>query len=151
MRSGGKASCGCIRRELMSALGKASKKDNPVSQTREYRQALKRRHLSKPEAAMQARVSRLLRWALADVGAIKTSATFDMLGYSPADLVAHLERQFVKGMGWHNKSEWQIDHIVPVSTARSAEDVIALNQLPNLRPMWANENNEKKDRRTHLL
>ena len=100
---------------------------------------------------MQARLSRLHRHALSQVGAIKTSPTFEALGYSASEFVAHIERQFAKGMGWHNMSQWQIDHILPISDAKTVEDVAALNQLPNLRPMWAPENNAKKNRRQSLL
>jgi hypothetical protein len=135
----------------MAELGRSSKQANPVSKTPEYRRALKRRLLTDPQRQLQARVSRLFRYALAGVGALKRSKTFEMLGYSPADLVAHLERQFVSGMGWHNMKRWQIDHIVPVSSARDEADVVALNQLPNLRPMWADENNRKNNKRITLL
>lgn len=100
---------------------------------------------------MQARLSRLHRHALSRVGAIKTSKTFEQLGYTVDEFVRHVERQFHSGMGWHNMSEWQVDHIVPASSARNLEDVIALNQLSNLRPMWAEENNKKKNSRTSLL
>lgn len=100
---------------------------------------------------MQARLSRLHRHALALAGAIKTSPTFERLGYSAADLAAHIERQFARGMGWHNMDRWQIDHIIPASRAKTEDDVVALNQLSNLRPMWAPENNRKKDRRLTLL
>jgi hypothetical protein len=54
-------------------------------------------------------------------------------------------------MGWHNMASWQIDHIIPASEAKTEQDVWALNQLPNLRPMWAVDNNAKKDKRTSLL
>lgn len=151
LRRGEKRSCGCLRRELMAALGRSSKKENPISRTPEYRRALKKRQMSKPERLMQARISRLFRHALAQVNAIKTSRTFDRLGYAPADLVRHIERQFLPGMGWDNAARWEIDHIIPASTAKSEGDVIALNQLSNLRPMWAEANNAKKDRRQHLL
>jgi hypothetical protein len=85
------------------------------------------------------------------VGAIKTSPTFEQLGYTVEDFVAHIERQFVKGMSWHNMRDWQIDHIIPVAEARTVEDVIALNQLSNLRPLWAKENNAKKAKRVSLV
>jgi hypothetical protein len=100
---------------------------------------------------MQARVSRLHRHALAQVGAIKTSPTFEQLGYTVDEFVAHIERQFVKGMGWHNMGQWQLDHVLPVSGAKDISDVVALNQLSNLRPMWAQDNNRKKNKRTSLL
>lgn len=100
---------------------------------------------------MQARLSRLHRHALKQVGAIKTSPTFEQLGYTAEEFVVHIERQFVKGMGWNNMGDWQIDHIIPVSEAKNEADVVALNQLPNLRPMWSKENNRKKAKRTSLL
>lgn len=106
---------------------------------------------SDPLKAMQARLSRLHRHALAMVGAIKISPTFEQLGYTVEDFVEHIERQFVKGMGWHNLAEWQIDHIIPVSEAKTETDVVALNQLSNLRPMWARENNAKKAKRVSLI
>lgn len=104
-----------------------------------------------PVKVMHARLSRLHRHALRQVGAIKTSPTFQQLGYSAEEFVTHIERQFVKGMGWHNMDQWQIDHIRPVSEAKDESDVVALNQLPNLRPLWSKENNAKKARRETLL
>jgi hypothetical protein len=85
------------------------------------------------------------------VGAIKTSPTFEALGYSVLEFVTHIERQFSGGMSWSNMSEWQIDHIIPISSAKSEDDVFALNQLSNLRPMWALENNRKSAKREVLL
>jgi len=111
----------------------------------------RQRRKSDPALAMQARLSRLHRWALAKVGAIKTSPTFEQLGYTVDEFITHLERQFLPGMGWHNMDRWQIDHIVPVSEAKTVEDVVRLNQLSNLRPMWAEENNNKKNKRVTLL
>jgi hypothetical protein len=54
-------------------------------------------------------------------------------------------------MGWHNMKDWQIDHILPISQPRIVDDVVALNQLSNLRPMWAEENNAKKAKVLSLL
>lgn len=139
-------SCGCLQREAIRALGKSSKKENPVSRTPEYRKSQRSKRRERPEQAMAERVSRLLCWALASVGAIKRSATFDMLGYSPAQLVAHIEQNFTEGMSWENRREWHIDHITPISLATSVEDVIRLNQLSNLRPLWAKENMSKGNR-----
>ena len=78
-----------------------------------------------------------------------------LVGYSLGELIAHLERQFEPGMGWHNMEKWHIDHIIPVSsfsyeTADDAEFSAAW-ALQNLRPMWARENQSKGARRTHLL
>lgn len=146
-------SCGCLHRETMAAIQRAKALPPELKRASVKRNAANQRARRKtdPLKAMQARLSRLHRHALAMVGAIKTSPTFGQLGYSVEDFVAHIERQFVNGMGWHNMSDWQLDHIVPSSEAKTEADVVALNQLSNLRPMWAKANNEKNARRTSLL
>jgi hypothetical protein len=146
-------SCGCLRREVAAATQRAKRLPPEVRRERVEANRLKQRarRRTDPLKAMQARLSRLHRHALAMVGAIKTSPTFEQLGYTAEEFVAHIERQFVKGMGWHNMREWQIDHIIPVSEAKTEQDVVALNQLSNLRPMWADQNNAKKNKRVSLI
>jgi hypothetical protein len=144
-------SCGCLQREFARALGASSKQENPASRTPEYRAAQRKKRRERPEQAMAERVSRLMAWALASVGAIKSSATFELLGYTPTQLKAHIEKQFTQGMSWDNRSEWELDHITPISTATCEADVIALNQLSNLRPLWADQNNRKNSRRHFLI
>ena len=51
--------------------------------------------------------------------------------------------QFTEGMTWDNYGEWQIDHIVPLSSGETLEELIALNHYTNLQPLWADENNRK--------
>lgn len=146
-------SCGCMQKEIAAAYLSARALD-PEERTKRMlanRVRQRERRRSDPLTAMQARLSRLHRHALSQVGAIKTSKTFEQLGYTASEFVRHIERQFLPRMGWHNMSEWQVDHIIPVSSAKSEEDVVALNQLSNLRPMWAVDNNAKKDKRLSLL
>lgn len=146
-------SCGCLHREVMAAIQRAKALPEHERQRRHEQRRAKVRAVRKadPVRSMQNRLSRLHRHALAQVGALKTSPTFEQLGYTAADFTAHIERQFLAGMGWHNMSSWQIDHIVPVSEARTEADVIALNQLSNLRPLWAEDNNRKKNKREVLV
>lgn len=99
---------------------------------------------------------RIKRWMHKHLGNRLPSRQWaEYLGYTPDDLRAHLERQFTKGMGWHNKGKWHIDHIVPVSafSFESAEDIEFKRcfALANLRPMWAKENLIKSNRITTLL
>jgi hypothetical protein len=146
-------SCGCLRREVAAATQRAKALTPDERRERLIANRKRQRELRRtdPVKAMQARLSRLHRFALDRVGGIKTSPTFVKLGYTVDEFVTHLERQFLPGMGWHNMAEWQIDHIIPVSEAKTEADVVALNQLPNLRPMWAGDNNAKKAKRTTLL
>ena len=79
----------------------------------------------------------------------------DLVGYDLPELMAHLERQFTKGMSWENFGEWHVDHIVPIAhfDFRSVDDsgFKYCFALANLRPMWADDNKEKAYVRTLLL
>lgn len=73
----------------------------------------------------------------------KKNLTIEMLGCSFEVFKAHLQKQFTKGMGWHNMSKWHIDHIVPLASAKTESELIALAHFSNLRPMWAADNMSK--------
>jgi hypothetical protein len=64
------------------------------------------------------------------------------LGCSIADLIAHLERQFVPGMSWENHGEWHVDHIIPVATfdLTNPDQIAQCFHFTNLRPLWAAQN-----------
>lgn len=76
------------------------------------------------------------------VGRSKEHDSETILGYSAADLVAHLEAQFEPGMSWLNRSEWHIDHIMPVRefVRQGIDDPAIICALSNLRPLWRHEN-----------
>lgn len=79
-----------------------------------------------------------------------------IVGYSLADLVAHIEKQFLPGMSWDTYGPaWHIDHIVPQVSfelpGADDETVRACWALTNLRPLWALPNLSKGARRTHLI
>jgi 5-methylcytosine-specific restriction endonuclease McrA len=69
-----------------------------------------------------------------------------ILGYTTNDLVNHLEKQFSPGMCILNYGDWQIDHKIPISFAKSREELIELYKLDNLQPIWKKENSRKNNR-----
>lgn len=144
-------SCGCLQKEIARKMRLNSKTENPISSTKEYRSALRKRLRENPIQLMHERLSRLINHSLKNIGKTKNNKTFEMLGYSDLELKNHIEKQFVSKMNWENRNKWQIDHIIPISTAKNEKDVIALNQLSNLRPLWTKENNLKKAKITTLL
>lgn len=75
----------------------------------------------------------------------KTSKTFDLLGCSFEELKIHLENQFKEGMSWENHGEWHIDHKIPLSWAKTEEELKKLCKYSNLQPLWAEENLSKKN------
>jgi hypothetical protein len=76
-------------------------------------------------------------------GYTKKSKCYQILGCSFPDLKQHLEKLFLEGMSWENRSEWHIDHIIPLASASTYDDVVRLNHYTNLRPLWAEDNLKK--------
>jgi hypothetical protein len=74
-------------------------------------------------------------------GQLKNNSTLALIGCSKAELVAHLEAQFLPGMSWENYSweTWHIDHIKPIATFEDPQDPTCWH-YSNLRPRWADEN-----------
>lgn len=73
----------------------------------------------------------------------KNKKTFEAIGCSPEFLKEHLEKQFKDGMTWENKGKWHIDHIIPLSSANTEEELYKLCHYSNLQPLWAEENLKK--------
>lgn len=55
----------------------------------------------------------------------------------------YIEKKFTEGMSWENHGEWHIDHIVPLSIAKTKEEIIKLCHYSNLQPLWAIDNMKK--------
>lgn len=70
-----------------------------------------------------------------------------LVGYTIADLRAHLESKFTEGMTWANMGEWHIDHIIPRKFFEfSSPNDVGFRQcwsLSNLQPLWAIDNLRK--------
>ena len=79
-------------------------------------------------------------------GYSKKTKTYEILGCDFETLKKHFEKQFTKGMTWDNQGEWHIDHIIPLATATTEEEVIKLNHYTNLQPLWSIDNLSKKDK-----
>jgi hypothetical protein len=79
----------------------------------------------------------------------KTSSTRDMIGCNWDELRSHIENKFSTGMSWENKSEWEIDHIIPLSSASSEEEIKKLCAWHNLQPLWKADNRSKGDKMPH--
>ena len=76
----------------------------------------------------------------------KQNKTFDIVGCSPELLKEYLEKQFVDGMCWDNRNGWHIDHIIPLSSANTEEEIYKLCHYTNLQPLWAEDNLRKSDK-----
>jgi membrane-associated HD superfamily phosphohydrolase len=80
----------------------------------------------------------------------KNGHYFEILGYTPEELINHLEKQFKDGMTWDNYGDFHIDHIIPISSFNiqeiGDEEFMKCWSLSNLQPMWGEENIRKSNK-----
>lgn len=92
---------------------------------------------------LKSKIRRLVALAISNNGYTKKSRTHEILGCDYEAFVKHIESQFKDGMSWDNRNEWHIDHIIPLASAKTEDDVIRLNHYTNLQPLWAIDNLKK--------
>ena len=75
---------------------------------------------------------------------------FDILQYTPDELINRLELQFKDDMSWENYGEWHVDHIKPISSFDIKEigddEFMKCWSLDNLQPMWGEDNIKKSNK-----
>lgn len=138
-------------REKLSASQRQYQKDN-IEERREYSRGYwKCRIKEDPVCALRFIVRRRMLFAFSNKGYPKESKTKDMLGCEYDHLMSHLESMFTEGMSWDNRGEWHIDHIIPLASAKTQQDLIALCHYANLQPLWAHDNLSKGAKMPHEL
>ena len=82
----------------------------------------------------------------------KSCKSVEILGCSFKELKIYIENKFETWMNWENygvlrkdKKTWQLDHIIPVSSAATIEELIKLNHHTNFQPLESLENNLKSN------
>jgi DNA helicase IV len=87
-------------------------------------------------------------------GYTKKSKTTEILGCTFEEFKAYIESKFESWMNWSNHGlyngdfnyGWDIDHIIPLATAKTEDDIIMLNHYTNLQPLCSHINRDiKKD------
>ena len=75
---------------------------------------------------------------------------FDILQYTPDELINHLELQFKDDMSWDNYGIWHVDHKLPITSFDIQEmgdkEFMSCWSLDNLQPMWGIENIRKSNK-----
>jgi hypothetical protein len=120
---------------------------NNIEKRREYvRKHTNKRLLSDHFFKLKLSISNLIRMSIKRGGFSKKTKTYNILGCSYDDFKKHIEFQFKDGMSWGNHGKWHYDHIIPISSAKSEEDIIKLNHYTNFQPLWAAENIKKSNK-----
>lgn len=119
-----------------------------LARTREWK---KRQLKENPVYQLRESIRHGIKQALKRGGFRKSGRLSVALGCSWDEFKTHIEKQFLPGMTWENRADWHIDHITPVSTAKTEAEVLQLNHFTNLRPLWGRDNILKRNKITHLI
>jgi len=129
-------------------------KDNQKIKQEKNNKRYKERREEDPLYRLTTNIRRTIRCSLKNNGYSKKSRSYEILGCSFEQFKEYLESQWEEWMNWDNHGlyngdfnhGWDIDHIIPISSALSEEDIIRLNHYTNLQPLCSKINRViKKD------
>jgi hypothetical protein len=120
-------------------------REKNIDKHREYKRKYeKHRKDTDPAYKLIANFRTAIYQVLKENNVEKNKHYFDILRYTPEELISHLENLFTDGMTWENYGEWHVDHKTPISSFNfeSIDDDSFMEcwSLENLQPMWGKEN-----------
>jgi hypothetical protein len=144
------------KKEYNKAYNKQYKKDNKEGLNEKNAKYLKKRIKEDLLFKLQTRLRENLYKYLK--GTKKSKRTVEILGCTFEEFKNHIESQFESWMSWDNygncetfdyKCSWHLDHIIPISLAKTEEDIYLLNHWSNFQPLCSRVNS--KDKNCNLL
>jgi len=115
------------------------------------RQYMRRKRQSDLLFKLRCNIATLIQNGIRNMGFSKTTRTAEILGCSFEFFKAYIEQRFLPGMSWENRIDWHLDHITPISLAKTKKQVLKLNHYTNFRPLWASENQSRGNRTNQQL
>ena len=111
---------------------------------------IKNRLTNDPIFKLKLNIRNLIRQSFKIKNLIKNNKTQDILGSSFEEFKKYLESKFKPWMNWDNRGlyngelnyGWDIDHIIPLSSAKTQEDILRLNHHTNLQPLCSKINRD---------
>ncbi len=138
-------------RENLNIIRKRRNKDNNEVINEKQRE----RRINDPVYRISQNIRTYIRYCIKSKGLKKKTKTQTILGCSYNEFRIYLESKFEPWMTWENYGKhngelnygWDIDHIIPISSAIIEDDVINLNHHSNLQPLCSHTNRYiKKDK-----
>lgn len=96
-----------------------------------------------PVAAYSLKIKKLIQAVYARKQKSVEPKLFSILGCQAPEFIAHINSKLRDGMTEENYGEWELDHIIPLSSAKSKEDVERLCHYTNYQPLWRKDNKMK--------
>lgn len=97
-----------------------------------------------PVLKLKNNIKRSIQRTLLSFGSCKKSRTLDILGCTSEFFQTYIESKWESWMTWENHGKykrgeknygWDLDHIIPSSSAKNEEDVLRLNHYTNFQPL----------------
>lgn len=138
-------------KEKISLIKKKWAKNNPdkvkISNAKYHRNKMKNNSLYK----LKHIISNIIRDSLKRNGYSKNYRSVEILGCSIEHFKRYIESKFEIWMTWENygnpvdgiyelNKTWDIDHIIPLNSAQTEEEIIKLNHYSNLQPLCSYHN-----------
>ena len=129
--------------------------DNRIKRNKKINIRFKERIKIDPLFSISTIIRNLIKYSLKVNNHVKSHKTEEILGCSFDEFKIYIESKFENWMTWDNRGlyngqfnfGWDIDHIIPLSSAKCEEDVIKLNHYSNLQPLCSKINRDiKKDK-----
>jgi hypothetical protein len=138
----------CLKnKDRIRTQSKAYYSDNRAKLVNYSVQYKKTRRLVDPFFKLKESISSLVRDAFRRRGYKKTAQTHEILGCSFEELENHLHSTWEKNYGTpYAGQSCHIDHIIPISSAQSEQDVLKLNHYTNLQLLTPEDNLTKGDK-----
>lgn len=135
-------------KEYMKEYGLKYRKENKDSIRNALRIYEKKRRNIDPIFKMKLQIRHCIRDSFNRKGLKKSDKTEKIVGISLCELHKHLLETFKNNYGyeWDGIEEVHIDHIIPLSTVDTKEEVIKLCHYTNLQLLKGKDNLEKSDR-----
>jgi len=140
-------------KDILNEKSKLYQQRNKESLRNKNRLRNTKRRNNEPVFKLKCNIRRLIQLSLKSKGYTKDSKTFEILGCDVIKFKEYLESKFDHWMTWDNKGlyngsfdyGWDLDHIIPLKTALTKEDVIKLNHYTNFQPLCGKLNREIKN------
>ena len=131
------------KREAKKEYDSKYRKDNRERLNKIKREYRKKKRVEDPLFRLRGRIRARLFYAIKSKKYDKKHSTIYYLGCSYNHYKDYLESMFKDGMSWDNRTEWHIDHIIPLASANTEEELIKLFHYTNTQPLWASDNQSK--------
>jgi hypothetical protein len=128
-------------RELINERRRKKRQENLEEYRRMEREILKKNEHLKLIGNYRTRIKNYMKFNKVSIG----TGTLDLVGLSSQELKDYLESKFDENMSWDNYGlhGWHIDHIIPLSSAKTVDELKKLCHYTNLQPLWSKDNLSK--------